>query len=193
MTSLTIGHFEASLSEQLRQFEIVFHTENLRLTWSHSDLAANFITQYFANIFPMEADADPSTCSREEMTHSLNYLINELMENVIKFHEGSHARLSGGVSGDQIGFLVTNELSEDKVPAFSAILNEITSEDPGLLLLQKIEQNAENVDGTGSGLGYLTLMSDYQTRLGWHFEPLETAPGRSQVTTMACLNLKKNP
>lgn len=190
--TLTIGQFDFALCKQLRQFEVIFHTENLRLTWSHSDLAANFISHYFANSFPAEAEADESSHTREEMTHALNYLINELMENVIKFHQGGRALLSGGVAGGVIGFLITNEMPDDKIPPFSAILTEITTEDPGLLLLQKIEQNAENADGTGSGLGYLTLMNDYQARLGWHFEPVKAAPGRSQVTTMACLNLKKN-
>jgi hypothetical protein len=190
--SLTIGQFEPALREQLRQFELVFHTENLRLTWSHSDLAANFISQYFTNAFPTEAEANPDLTSREEMIHTLNYLINELMENVIKFHQGSKASLSGGVTSDVVGFLVTNEVPEEKIPPFAAILEEITSGDPGLLLLQKIEQNAENAEGTGSGLGYLTLMNDYQARLGWQIEPVKTAPGQTQVTIMACLNLRKN-
>ncbi|MEK1850672.1 MAG: ATP-binding protein, partial [Phyllobacterium sp.] len=44
-----------------------------------------------------------------------------------------------------------------------------TEGDPGELLIRRIEANAERVDMSGSGLGLLTLMSDYNARLAWVF------------------------
>jgi len=41
--------------------------------------------------------------------------------------------------------------------------------DPGELLIERIEANAAEPFGSGSGLGLLTLMNDYGARLGWTF------------------------
>ena len=41
--------------------------------------------------------------------------------------------------------------------------------DPAIMLIERIEANAENPDLGTSGLGLLTLMSDYSVQLGWKF------------------------
>ena len=60
--------------------------------------------------------------------------------------------------------------------------------DPGELLIERIEENAENANSSGSGLGLLTLMSDYGARLGWRFQPAAEADA-IRLDTYAALDI----
>ena len=52
---------------------------------------------------------------------------------------------------------------------FGTLLGELTSRDPGDLMIERIEANAESGSDGGSGLGILTLMNDYSAEMGWTF------------------------
>ncbi|MEK1863815.1 MAG: hypothetical protein AAAC49_18690, partial [Rhizobium leguminosarum] len=52
---------------------------------------------------------------------------------------------------------------------FQQLLNRLQSKDPGELLLEQIETNAISA-ASGSGLGLLTLLSDYDAKMAWAFE-----------------------
>jgi hypothetical protein len=64
---------------------------------------------------------------------------------------------------------VLNDVDGDDVSEFQSLLANITVGDPKDLLIQRIEANAANPDMAGSGLGLLTLMSDYGARMAWIF------------------------
>ena len=67
------------------------------------------------------------------------------------------------------------------------LLGEITAGDPGEMLIKRIEANAAGAGG--SGLGLLTLMSDYGARLSWKFQPNGTPNGPVYTETLARLRL----
>ena len=71
---------------------------------------------------------------------------------------------------------------------FQALIEEITSRDPGELLIERIEANAADENSSGSGLGLLTLMNDYGARLGWDFRSSATG-GAVMLSTHAALTL----
>ena len=60
-----------------------------------------------------------------------------------------------------------------------ALLAEVTTRDPGDLLIERIEANAADENSSVSGLGILTLMNDYGARLGWNFR--EDASGQTII------------
>jgi hypothetical protein len=83
---------------------------------------------------------------------------------------------------------VRNVAASGTAEKFQALLAELTTRDPGELLIERIEANAADETSSGSGLGLLTLMNDYGARLGWSFSE---QPGGHTVllSTYASLTL----
>jgi hypothetical protein len=92
------------------------------------------------------------------------------------------------LDGANFGIKVVNFIDEVTSTRFRALLGEIMARDAGDLLIEKIEANAANPSSTGSGLGLLTLMSDYGVRLGWVFRP-GAAGAPIRLETFAALKL----
>jgi hypothetical protein len=139
----------------------------LDLSWHHCATTSDFIAEIFAVRFQTSPDA------YKEARHSIGYLVNELIENAVKFR--AHGEILIEASADMNSFLlkVSNDLDTDAAAEFKRLLSEITEGDPGELLIKRIEANAEKSDMSGSGLGLLTLMSDYNARLAWVFSQPE--------------------
>jgi hypothetical protein len=57
---------------------------------------------------------------------------------------------------------------------------------PSELLIEQIEANAADDFGKRSGLGLLTLMSDYEAHLAWSFAATESS-GQKHLDTYALL------
>ena len=83
---------------------------------------------------------------------------------------------------------VSNDTEAEVASRFQALIEEITSRDPGELLIERIEANAADENSSGSGLGLLTLMNDYGARLGWDFRSSATG-GAVMLSTHAALTL----
>ena len=84
--------------------------------------------------------------------------------------------------------IVSNDTEAEVASRFQALIEEITSRDPGELLIERIEANAADENSSGSGLGLLTLMNDYGARLGWDFRSSATG-GAVMLSTHAALTL----
>jgi hypothetical protein len=69
------------------------------------------------------------------------------------------------------------------------VISGISAGDPQQLLLERIEQNALNPENDISGLGYLTMISDYGIRFGWAFR--EQADAVVTIETQAWLPLQR--
>jgi hypothetical protein len=54
------------------------------------------------------------------------------------------------------------------------------------LYAEQLEQTALGLGG--SHMGILTMINDYEARLGWKFDPLPQQPGVVQITVMAHLD-----
>ena len=154
----------------------------LELNWHHCSVTSEFIGDFFA-LKRGAAGADYN-----EAHHSIGYLVNELLENAVKFRLPGEVLVESTLEDGCFEVKVTNMIDEATSERFSALLEEITSCDPGELLIQRIEANAEDASSSGSGLGLLTLMSDYGARLGWRFSsPAAGQPVR--LETFAALDL----
>ncbi len=155
--------------------------------WQANNLLAQFMADYFANSFPTSA-ADPLACHfQSEVTDSINYITNELLENAVKFHCNRAFNIKCGLAFDQDELIiyVANVVNQVLGLQFQERIDQLLKGDPGELLIQQIEANAlSNNNNLQSGLGLLTIMNDYQARLGWKFEQVLTIPHSFMVTTM---------
>lgn len=154
----------------------------LGLAWHHCGTTAEFLGEFFA--LQQEASGN----SRSETRHGVGYLTNELFENAVKFRSPGDIFIETSMEGSRFELTVTNRIDPDVAQRFQAVLVEMTTRDPGDLLIERIEANAEDPSSSGSGLGLLTLMSDYGAQMGWTFEEI---PGEAplRIDTYASLNL----
>ena len=156
----------------------------LGLAWHHCAATADFLGDFFA------LHRGTSQQTYAETRHSIGYLINELLENAVKFRELGDIVVESTLDGDRFEVRIVNSISLETARRFQALLAELTARDPGELLIARIEANAADPAASGSGLGLLTLMNDYGARLGWIFhERGAGADRRVDLDTFAALDL----
>ena len=114
--------------------------------------------------------------------------MNELLENAIKFRVPGTISVDCSLHQGNFELTVSNDTEAEVASRFQALIEEITSRDPGELLIERIEANAADENSSGSGLGLLTLMNDYGARLGWDFRSSATG-GAVMLSTHAALTL----
>jgi hypothetical protein len=97
---------------------------------------------------------------------AVDFIVNELLENAVKFGSKDDIHIAVGNTHNQIVCLVENQVEAARGPALHVELTALTSAEPGELLRRRAEGNAEG--GDGSGLGLLIIMHDYGARINWH-------------------------
>ncbi len=152
----------------------------LGVSWKHASETCEFLGDVFA-LQHAKRGADYN-----DARHSIIYLVNELLENAIKFRVPGSIRVDCSLADGNFELTVTNDAAPDVANRFQSLIEEITSRDPGELLIERIEANAADDSSSGSGLGLLTLMNDYGARLGWVFR--STGPA-VMLSTHAALTL----
>ena len=154
----------------------------LGVSWQHASETCEFLGDVFA-LRHAKAGADYN-----DARHSIIYLVNELLENAIKFRVPGAIRVDCSLQDGNFELTVSNDTAADVASRFQALIEEITSRDPGELLIERIEANAADETSSASGLGLLTLMNDYGARLGWDFRAAP-AGGTVTLSTHAALTL----
>lgn len=162
---------------------ITFRTEHFQLKWGHCNSTADFLSAFYSGILT----AGRTLVQVADISHSISYLVNELVENAVKFHTAGDVQVESGLNGDEFVFRIGNWITAETSTRFQALLREITVGDPGEMLIKRIEANAAGAGG--SGLGLLTLMSDYGARLTWNFKPGSSPDAPVFVETLARLRL----
>jgi hypothetical protein len=122
--------------------------------------------------------------------HGLKYLYSELLENAVKFRHATadSLELDASFTDGVFEIRVRNHAAEGVAVRFGQLLEQLTASDPNELLLERIEANAVGDSPSASGLGILTLISDYGAEFTWQFEqPDAAAP--VMIQTHASLRL----
>lgn len=135
----------------------------LEIGWNHCSTTSDFLSDFYAML------AGKNGADYVETRHSIGYLVNELLENAVKFRSPGDIVVEAGLADGCFEMRVSNHVETGTARRFQKLLEELTVRDPGDLLIERIEQNAEDPEAGGSGLGLLTLMSDYGVELGWTF------------------------
>ena len=150
----------------------------LQLGWKHSGMTSDFIAEVMAL---------PYSRSRRDYTqahHDIAYLSNELIENAVKFRQPGEILIEASICDETFLIRVMNTIDGATSSRFQQLLNRLQSKDPGELLLEQIEINAISA-ASGSGLGLLTLLSDYDAKMAWAFD--EDDDQRVILTTTAAV------
>ena len=135
----------------------------LDLDWQHCGRTSDFLAAFFSTAL------GGSERGATEARHNISYLVNELLENAVKFRSSGGVALESTVAADAFKLCVIHALDKASAAKFQEVLAGLEGRDPGELMIERIEQNAADPESTASGLGLLTLMGDYKVRLSWNF------------------------
>ncbi len=186
--SLTYGDFLEQ--EDCPEYLIVSFSSSFRPTgelWRANSLSADFLADYWGTFFPAhEGASEPS-----EVKDAVSFIANELLENALKcsFKKVNlPVRVGLYLSETELKFYVTNSIAPDKIAPFQRFINQIMTVNTGELYFRQLEKNAgDEMDGY-SGLGFLTMMNDYNAGLAWKFDK-EGKDSVDVVTTMVRIEI----
>ncbi|MEF0942400.1 slr1658 superfamily regulator [Rhizobium sp. BR 362] len=152
----------------------------LALSWSHCSMTSDFIAEITALRYRRLRQV------YHQVRHDIGYVANELIENAVKFRVSGEIGISASIEGERFRMRVSNFIDNENAERFQHLLAQITNDNPSDLLIQQIEKNAASTFGTESGLGLLTLMSDYEADLAWTFDS-KRPNGPTHLETYASL------
>ena len=164
----------------------------LKQRWRNNGLSADFIADYFTTFFPGSESSRSGNDIKAEVKSAVSFIANELLENAMKFSDENSqypVSIQLHLDSDRMVFMVTNSIHRQGVEKLVAFIKELTTSDPGELYIFQLEKNASDESTGESGLGLLTMINDYQAKLGWKFETINTEPEAIAVTTMVQLTL----
>lgn len=161
---------------------------SLKQRWRNNGLSADFLGDYVTTFYPLEDDSPRAHQRRSEIRGAVSYVANELLENAMKFHDTAIAEpitIRLGLERERIIFHESNAINRAVADTFRAFILRLRAADPGELYLAQLEDNA--LTDSSAGLGYLTMINDYDAELAWRFEPLPG--GGTRVTTQVAIKL----
>jgi len=162
------------------QIELVLtlHPNAFPVRWSQCSTTADFCTNYLGTRKHYEASRG-----------AINYILNELIENAVKFSSGDTIQIVLGREGDDVVIVVNNHVAPESSEKLRKTLQALLVGDPLDLMMLRVEHNAENPDSDGSGLGFLTMMTDYETRVGWQLRQPAGTGQPPRLSTIARLDI----
>jgi len=162
----------------------------LKQRWRNNGLSADFLADYLTSFFPGNED-EPSTINRQaEIKSAVSYIANELLENAMKFNDETSdypIDIKLQLESNRLIFSVANSIHPQAVGKFQADIQHLLASDATELYIEQLEKNAADESGTDSGLGLLTMLSDYSAKIGWKFQTVQKDPEVIAVTTMVQL------
>ena len=192
--SKIFGDYIEEFSPDLDSMEISFNptVRSIKKRWVNNRLSAQFAADYFSAFLPVDDD-DPKGDRRiKESKGAVSYVANELLENAMKFNDASsNFKVKFGIyflgrdTDEEVTAVLyaTNSVSTEGAAKFENFLKELLAADPEEFYVTQVEKSAEE-DGDASGLGFLTMINDYEAKLGWKFAP---SPQNSQILTVTCM------
>jgi hypothetical protein len=185
------GEFTENFSERSEFLVLGFSPSSLpiQLRWKTNGLSADFLGDYVKNFFP--GDTSAALNKQTEVRHAVSFVANELLENAMKYSDksaGQPVNLEVHLFSDRLIFVSKNSVHQDAIANFQTYLQQITSSDVGEMYINQVEKSVDNGESESSGLGYLTMIMDYDAVLGWKFEQISNKPA-TIVTTMVQLPL----
>ena len=176
---------DASMDSEFLIINFSPTSTSLQQRWRTNGLSADFLADYLSTFFPGEDDE--SLNRRSEIKGGVSYIANELLENAMKFNyaPAKHSVSIGmDLKTDKVIFYVSNSLDPAFIKPFRNLIQRLLTEDPNELYMEKITENEEDDESSGSGLGYLTMINDWNAKLAWKFQDHKEDPESQKVTVM---------
>lgn len=159
----------------------------MKRRWRNNGLSADFIADYLTTFFPL-MENDPIGKKRHaEIKSVVSYVANELLENAMKYcnlHAQYPITLHLQLENDLVRIFVDNSITPTNAEIFKAYVKNFITSDPMELYIQQLERNAEDDSCNASGLGFLTMVNDYNAKIGWKFRNVQENSQIVAVTTM---------
>ncbi|MBD2189550.1 DUF6272 family protein [Pseudanabaena mucicola] len=186
------GKFTEDFSDRSEFLVVGFSPSSLpiQLRWKTNGLSADFLGDYVKNFFP--GDTSAALNRQTEIRSAVSFIANELLENAMKYSNkdaGQPINLEVHLFSDHLIFISKNSLYSEAIADFQAYLQEIISGDVSEMYINQVEKSVENDAAESAGLGYLTMMMDYDASLGWKFDSVPDNQDIQVVTTMVQLPL----
>ncbi|MFM7886311.1 MAG: slr1658 superfamily regulator [Pseudanabaena sp.] len=184
------GKFIENFADRSEYLVLGFSPSSLpiQLRWKTNGLSADFLGDYVRNFFP--GDTSTSLTKQAEIASAVSFIANELLENAMKYSDESAnqpVNLEVHLFNDRLVFLSKNSVSPKAIRYFQFYIQEIITGDISQMYIDKVEKSATNQEEETSGLGYFTMIMDYNAVLGWKFEEAESNRHMTMVTTMVQL------
>ena len=192
--SQIFGDFIEAKNQKQEFLKIGFSptSTSLQQRWRNNGLSADFLADYLATFFPGD-DAEAQD-RQAQIKDAVSFVANELLENAMKFNYAPTEYAVGitmQLEKDNVLFYITNSVNPQDSAAYQEFIQRVLTEDPNELYLEQLMANAEADDADdeegGSGVGFLTMLNDYEAELAWKFETLADNSEAIIVTTMVCL------
>jgi len=188
----TMGEFRPSLPPSKEYLILSFSPGSIPLQqrWRNNCLSADFLADYLSTFFLGDDDQHPDTEKQAEVKSAVSYIANELLENGMKYCVKTSSfpiSIQIHLTPNAIILQLTNSISIEQTMNFQAQINKLLDGNPSEMYLAQLEQNALDENQKLSNLGLLTMLNDYDARIGWHFEPLADHSAAISVTTMVQL------
>ncbi len=186
------GEFTEDFADRSEFLVLGFSPSSLpiQLRWRTNGLSADFLGDYVRNFFPGDTSADIS--KQDEIRAAVSFIANELLENSMKYSDenaGQPINLEVHLFSDRLTFVSKNSVNQLAIANFQSYLQEITTNEPSEMYISQVEKSAISDEIENSGLGYLTMLMDYEAILGWKFDQAQNNPHVTIVTTMVQLPL----
>lgn len=188
------GNFTQELPASQEYLTIVFSPSSVPVKerWRTNGLSADFMADYFATFFPGSEETATETDIKAEIKSAVSFIANELLENAMKFSDELSSypiSIQLQMHANSLIFLATNSVTPEAIAKFQAYIEELLAADPNELYIRHLEETDQSESDRPSGLGLLTMINDYQAKLGWKFESVQEDPKAIAVTTMVQLTV----
>lgn len=175
----TYGDFTDLGSDQgCEGLTIVFSPSSISLKerWKNNSLSADFMADYVANFYSGETTEQVGR--REEVKSALSFVANELIENAMKFSDADAGPISIRLvmQDGALAFSSTNGTSVANAEKYQETVKNLLGGD----IWEEYARRA-SVVGESSGVGLLSMLTDYSAKIGWRF--LAQDARRVTVTT----------
>lgn len=187
----TIGNFvDIDVNSFLIIMSLKLFPGVLPIEWKQCGATADFLANYFGSFYGARYRRNKGQEAKGREVDVMSYILNELVENAVKFNEGGRIHVQVGLVQNELVFVVENHISRSTTVSLRPKLTELVTNDAAELFLRRIEENANNPDDRASGLGFITMMNDYQARLGWRMSPVPDNKDRLVLSTMVRVALE---
>lgn len=183
------GEFTENFSDRSEFLVLGFSPSSLpiKLRWKTNGLSADFLGDYFRNFFPGDTNANIS--KQSEIGSAVSFIANELLENAMKYSDENADQpinLEIHLFRDHLILLSRNSVCPNAIADFQTYIQEILTGDIGEMYISQLEKSVASEE-ENSGLGYFTMIMDYDAVLGWKFEQAENNHHVTMVSTMVHL------
>lgn len=188
----TIGDFKQDLFPSKEYLILSFSPGSIPLQqrWRNNCLSADFLADYLSTFFLNDNNSEPDTEKQVEVKSAVSYIANELLENAMKYcvkKTSLPITIKIHLTPNIIIIQLTNCATVEQTKNFQSHINNLLAGDPSEMYLAQLEKNAIAEADTASNLGLLTMLNDYDAKLGWNFTSVAEQTDTISITTMVQL------